>query len=147
MHRHELTDAQWKQIEPLIPSRPGPPTKRSDRDFVNAVLWRVTTGAPWRDVPDRYGPWKTVYNRFARWAARGVWEQIFKKLQLEVDEIGSLLDGTIVRAHQDASGGKGGADAMLWAVLEEVFQPSSTPSSTRRAGRSTSRSRKGSGTR
>ena len=78
---------------------------------------------------------------------KGHWATIFKELQLEVDETGSIVDGSVVRAHQDASGGKGGSNAMLWAVLEEVFRPSSTPSSTRKAARSTSRSRRGSGTR
>lgn len=138
MRRHELSDAEWEQLQSFIPARPGPPTKRGDRAFVNAVLWRVRTGAPWRDLPERFGPWKTIYNRFARWAVRGVWEQVFKQLQLEVDDVASLMDGTVIRAHQDASGGKGGADAMLWAALEEVFLPSSTPSQTRRASRSTS---------
>ncbi|NNB83993.1 IS5 family transposase [Corallococcus exiguus] len=136
MHRHELTDEQWKQLEPLIPARRGPRTKKGDRQFVNAVLWRVKTGAPWRDLPERYGPWKTVYNRFGRWATRGVWEGLFKSLQLQVDDVGSLLDATIIRAHQDAAGAKGGADAMLWAVLEEAFLPRSTPCAPPRANRS-----------
>jgi phage/plasmid primase-like uncharacterized protein len=68
-----------------------------------------------------------VYNRFSRWAARGRWEEIFKALQLEVDETSCIADGSVVRAHQDASGGKGGSSAMLWAALEEVFQLNSTP--------------------
>lgn len=96
----------------------------------------MKTGAPWRDLPERYGSWKTVYNRFGRWAARGVWEGLFKKLQLEVDDVGSLMDATVIRAHQDASGAKGGSDAMLWAVLEEAFLPSSTPSAPPRASHS-----------
>ncbi|WP_375743983.1 hypothetical protein NR800_02545 [Corallococcus interemptor] len=87
-------------------------------------------------LQERYGPWKTVYNRFGRWATRGVWEGLFKALQLQVDDVGSLLDATIIRAHQDASGAKGGADAMLWAVLEEAFLPRSTPSAPPRASRS-----------
>jgi transposase len=101
---------------------------------------------PWRDLPERFGPWKSVYNRFSNWAKKGHWATIFKELQLEVDEAGSIVDGSVVRAHQDASGGKGGSNAMLWAVLEEVFQRSSTLSSTPKAARSTSRSRRGSGT-
>ena len=108
MRRHELSDADWKRLEPLLPVRPGPRSKRGDRDFVNAVIWRVKTGVPWRDLPERFGAWKTVYNRFSRWAKRGVWERLFKELAIEVDEVGSLLDATIVRAHQDAAGGKGG---------------------------------------
>jgi transposase len=90
-------------------------------------------------LPERFGAWKTVYNRFARWAKRGKWERIFKALAIEVDETGSLLDATIVRAHQDAAGGKGGVDAIISAVLEEAFRPRSTRSRRRKAGRSTSR--------
>lgn len=139
MHRHELTDEQWRRIQPLLPTTPGPKAKLGDRVFLNAVIWRVSTGAPWRDLPERFGPWKTIFNRFSRWAARGVWERVFKKLQIETDEVGSLLDGTIVRAHQDAAGGKGGSNEMLWAVLQEVFPRGSMRSRPRRASRSTSR--------
>lgn len=138
MHRHELSDAQWAKIVGLLPITPGPRSKRGDRTFVNAVMWRLKTGAPWRDIPERYGSWKTTYNRFARWAKRGVWDQVFKELRIE-DDVGSLVDGSVVRAHQDASGGKGGPNAMLWAALEEVFRPKSTPSRRRKASRSTSR--------
>jgi len=117
-----------------------------DRLFIEAVIYRAKTGLPWRDLPERFGLWKSVYNRFSNWAKRGVWAAIFRELQVEVDETGSIVDGSVVRAHQDASGGKGGSNEMLWAALEEVFRPSSTPSSTRRRGPSTSRSRRGSGT-
>lgn len=140
MHRHALTDAQWKRLEPLLPRRPqGRKATLGDRLFVEAVLFRAKTGLPWRDLPERFGPWKSVYNRFANWAAKEHWSAIFRELQLEIDETGSILDGSVVRAHQDASGGKGGSNEMLWAALEEVFLPSSTPSSTRSRGRSTSR--------
>ena len=139
MHRHERTDAEWKRIGALLPVRTGPASKRGDRDFVNAVIWRTKTGVSWRDLPERFDSWKTVYNRFSRWAKAGVWERLFKELAIEVDETGSILDATIVRAHQDAAGGKGGSDAIIWAVLEEAFRPRSTRSPRRKAGRSTSR--------
>ncbi len=139
MHRHELRDKQWTKIEKLLPAQPGRRAKLGDRNFINAILWVMKTGAPWRDMPERFGNWKTVYNRFSNWAKRGLGVRIFKELQLRVDSIGSLLDASVVRAHQDAAGGKGGPDAMLWAVLAEVFRPSSTPSSTRKVNRSTSR--------
>ena len=126
--------------------RQGPPSKIGDRQFIDAVLYRARTGIPWRDLPERFGPWKSVYNRFANWARKGHWATIFKELQLEVDETGSIVDGSVVRAHQDASGGKGGSNAMLWAALEEVFQPNSTPSSTPKVARSTSRSPRAKGT-
>lgn len=74
----------------------------------------------WRDLPERFGHWKTVYHRFHRWAKTGRWEAIFKALRLDVDELGSLVDASVVRAHQDAAGGKGGAEEMLWGVLEEA---------------------------
>ena len=140
MHRHALTDAQWAHLERFLPRQEtGPKATRGDRLFVDAVLFRARTGVPWRDLPERFGPWKSVYNRFTNWAKKGHWATIFRELQLEVDETGSIVDGSVVRAHQDAAGGKGGSDAMLWAALEEVFRPSSTPSSTRKRGRSTSR--------
>ena len=139
MHRHELSDGEWKKLEPLLPRRPGPVSKLGDREFINAVVWRFRTGTPWRDLHPRFGPWKTIYNRFSRWAKRGVWQDIFKALQIEVDDVGSLLDATVVRAHQDAAGGKGGSDAMIWAVLEEVFLPKSTQSRRRKGSHSTSR--------
>jgi len=148
MHRHALTDAQWRQLQRVLPrQRAGPEAIRGDRLFVEAVLYRAKTGCPWRDLPERFGPWKSVYNRFNNWARQGHWATIFRELQYEVDETGSIVDGSVVRAHQDASGGKGGSNEMLWAVLEEVFQPNSTPSSTPRAVRSTSRSRRGNATR
>jgi transposase len=147
MHRHALTDEQWHRLQVILPKqKAGPEATRGDRLFIEAVLFRAKTGLPWRDLPERFGPWKSVYNRFSNWAKKGHWATIFKELQLEVDETGSIVDGSVVRAHQDASGGKGGSDAMLWAVLEEVFQQSSTPLSIPKAVRSTSRSRRGSGT-
>jgi len=147
MRRHALTDEQWARLEPILPKpKRGPQAIRGDRLFIEAVLYRAKTGVPWRDLPERFGPWKSVYNRFSNWAKEGHWERIFRQLQYEVDEVGSIVDGSVVRAHQDASGGKGGSNAMLWDVLEEVFQPSSTPSSTPKAARSTSRSRRGKGT-
>ncbi len=141
MRRHELTDSEWNRIERLLGRRTGPPSKRGDRDFINAVVWKVKTGVQWRDLHERFGNWKTVYNRFYRWAHAGRWETIFNELRLEVDpdELGSLVDASVVRAHQDAAGGKGGSNEMLWGVLEEVFQRKFTLSQRRAVSRSTSR--------
>ena len=139
MHRHALTDEQWALVEKRLPTRrQGPASKLGDRLFVDAVIFRARTGVPWRDLPERFGPWKTVYNRFSNWAHRGLWKRLFKALQLEYDETATIIDGSVVRSHQDASGGKGGSKAMLWVVLEEDFLPKSTPSSTPRVGRSMS---------
>lgn len=140
MHRHALTDAQWGRLQPLLPVRAqGRKSTRGDRLFVDAVIFRARTGIQWRDLPERFGNWKSVYNRFRNWARKDVWAQVFRDLRIDVDDTASIVDGTSVRAHQDASGGKGGSNTMLWDALEEVFQPRSTRSSTRKGGRSTSR--------
>jgi transposase len=140
MHRHALTDGQWARLQPLLPSRPqGRKSTRGDRLFVDAVILRAKTGIQWRDLPERFGNWKTVYNRFRNWAQKDCWAQIFRELRIDIDDTASIADGSVVRAHQDASGGKGGSNRMLWDALVEVFQPRSTRSSMRKAGRSTSR--------
>ena len=64
--RHELPDAEWARLEPLLPPR------KDDRRILNGILWKLATGAPWRDLPERYGPWQTVYTRFWRWSRGGV---------------------------------------------------------------------------
>src|SRR6476469_786979 len=130
MHRHALTDAQWARLQPLLPRRAqGRKSALGDRLFVDAVIFRARTGIQWRDLPER----------FRNWAAKDVWQQVFRELQIDVDETASIVDGTTIRAHQDAAGGKGGSNRMLWDALEEVFRPKSTRSSTRKGGRSTSR--------
>lgn len=145
-HRHALTDAQWDLLSVVLPRRRGPAPTLGDRLFIDAVLYRLKTGVPWRDLPKRFGPWKTVYNRFSLWSRRRHWEAIFKHLQIEFDEEGVLLDASVVRAHQDASGGKGGSSATLWAVHVVDSPRKSTRSSIPSGGRSTSRSRPGSST-
>src|SRR5262249_51650590 len=140
MHRHALTDEQWKRLQEVLPkSRTGPKSKLGDRQFVDAVLYRAKTGVAWRDLPERFGPWHSVYNRFSNWTKRGLWTRVLKALQLRVDKSGCIVDASIIRAHQDASGGKGGSNEMLWAAVEEVFRRSSMLSSTAKGGRSTSR--------
>jgi transposase len=140
MQRHALTDEQWARLRPLLPRRPqGRKATHGDRLFVDAVIFRAKTGVPWRDLPERFGHWKSVYNRFRNWAQKDCWAQIFRELRIDVDETASIADGSVVRAHQDASGGKGGSNRMLWNALVEVFQPRSTRSSTRKADHSTLR--------
>src|ERR687894_374036 len=83
MRRHELTDEEWATLEPLLPpSRPatGRPNK-NHRTILNGILWILRTGAPWRDLPERYGSWRTVYSRFRRWQQAGVWDRVLRALQ------------------------------------------------------------------
>ena len=72
-----------------------------DRLFVDAVIFRARTGIQWRDLPERFGNWKSIYNRFRNWAAKDVGVQVFRELQIDVDETASIADGTVIRAHQD----------------------------------------------
>jgi transposase len=117
MHRHALSDDQWLKLRKVLPQRKRGPAPKDERLFVDAVIYRARTGIPWRDLPERFGPWKTVYNKFSRWAANGAWERIYKALRVRVDKTGSIVDGSVIRAHQDAAGEKGGPITTHWVVL------------------------------
>ncbi|HML92979.1 IS5 family transposase [Methyloceanibacter sp.] len=108
--RYELSDAQWRRIEHLLPGKPGDPGRRGrdNRLFVNGVLWVLRSGARWSDLPERYGKWKSVHKRFTRWAQAGVWERVFESLTGDPDNQYLMLDTTLIRAHQQAATGKGG---------------------------------------
>lgn len=110
MDRCVLTDEQWERIAPLLPGKAGDPgrSSRDNRLFLEAVLWRVRTGAPWRDLPERFGHWSSVWKRFRRWAKKGVLEQIFNELSSDPDFEYTLIDGTIVKVHRHGPGAKGG---------------------------------------
>ena len=81
--RYELSDEQWQRIELLLPGREGCPGGRAEdnRLFVNAIVWMARTGAPWRDLPERFGHWNSVFQRFNRWAKSGVWQKVFEMLR------------------------------------------------------------------
>ena len=105
-----LSDRQWERISGLIIGRPDQrgSTGRNNRMFVEGVLWIVRTGAPWRDLPATFGEWNSVFRRFSRWSRKGVWHRIFAALSDDPDFEYLIIDSTIVRAHQHASGAKGG---------------------------------------
>ena len=109
MRRHEIADDQWNRIKDLLPGKDGDPgvTAQDNRLFLNAVLWIGRTGAPWPDLPERFGKYNSVWRRFDRWAKKGVWERVFRALQ-DPDLEWLLLDSTIARAHQHAAGAKKG---------------------------------------
>jgi transposase len=110
LNRCLLTDAQWERVAPLLPGKPGDPGRSAadNRLFLEAVLWIVRVGAPWRDLPDAFGHWNTAFRRFRRWAAKGVFERLFQVLSGDPDFEYALIDGTIVRVHQHGTGAKGG---------------------------------------
>jgi transposase len=108
LRRHEICDDHWDVIKDLLPGKEGDPgvTAQDNRLFVNAVLWIAKTGAPWRDLPNRFGRWNSVFQRFNRWCKAGVWQTILEQLQDPDLEV-LLLDSTIIRAHQHAAGAEG----------------------------------------
>jgi transposase len=108
--RFELSDEVWDQIAPQLPAERGRKARpcRNNRRMVNAMLWILRTGAPWRDLRSHYPPWKSVYTRFSRWSSQGIWQQVLGKLTQQADMEGFLIDGTVVRAHQDAYGARKG---------------------------------------
>jgi putative transposase len=112
--RSWITDAQWARVQAILSGWPrrGRPGK-DDRRFFEAVVWWRRTGVPWRDLPDEFGPWKTVFNRFDRWSKSGRWHELFVALQTDIDAEWQSIDSTINRAHQHATGGKGGPPCMV----------------------------------
>jgi transposase len=119
MNRGDLSKRNWCKIRPILPAehsgQKGHPY-RGHRKVINGILWRLRTGAPWRDIPKRYGPWQTCYDRFVRFRKNGLWQTILELLQAEADSRGQLdwqtgcADGSVIRAHQHAAGASEGLE-------------------------------------
>ena len=104
--RKMLRDDQWEKIEALLPGKVGDPGRsgENNRQFVEAVLWIVRTSSPWRDLPAELGNWHTTYTRFKRWSEAGVWQELVEAVSGDRDMEALMIDSTVVRAHQHASG-------------------------------------------
>lgn len=140
--RGELTDKAWSQIEPLLPVSGRGGQWRNHRQVLNGILWKLRTGAPWRDLPERWGPWKTAHERLRKWTMDGTWERLLAHVVAKDDATGGVewvisVDSTVVRAHQHAAGArkKGVAQrrwklwqwrAKGWDVPAADWAPSST---------------------
>jgi transposase len=110
LKRWVLKDEQWERVASLLPGKAGDPGRSGadNRLFLEAVLWMVRTGAPWRDLPEMFGNWNSVFRRFRRWAQTNVLEHVFHALSGDPDFEYALIDGTIIRVHQHGTGAKGG---------------------------------------
>jgi len=117
MARYDLSEEEWRVVDPLLPAVGKGKPRQDDRRIVNGIFYVLRTGSPWRDLPERYGPYTTVYNRFNRWAKKGVWLRMFEALAKRSPQSLQLIDSSIVRAHQHAAGGKKGARITPLAVL------------------------------
>src|SRR5580704_9166795 len=145
MRRHELSDEEWKRLEPLLPAEKGrvgrPVVRLTNRIFMNAIFYVAKTGMPWRDLPERFGPWKTVHDRFTQWNRRGVLQNVLAEFAKDADHESNMADGSYVKAHQHSAGAKGGPKVSVLDALAEVLPAKSTLSWTLSVSRSTSTSR------
>ena len=98
--RYELSDYEWTAIKPMLPNKPRGVRRVNDRRVLNGIFWVLRSGAPWRDLPETYGPRTTCYNRFVRWRRAGVWDQIMDALAAGHDAAVQMIDTSVVRVHQ-----------------------------------------------
>jgi transposase len=98
--RYELSDYEWIAIKLMLPNKPRGVPRVNDRRVLNGIFWVLHSGAPWRDLPEGYGPPTTCYNRFVRWRRAGVWDRIMEALAASQDTAVQMIDTFIVRVHQ-----------------------------------------------
>jgi transposase len=122
MSRYDLTDFEWRVIAPLLPNKPRGVPRVDDRRVLNGIFWVLRSGAPWRDLPERYGPRTTCYNRFVRWRKAGVWDRL-------MDAVSAAHDGQAATA-------KKGVQILVSVEAEAASRRKSTSSSTPRGSRS-----------
>ena len=138
MGRYELSDFEWTAIEPHLPNKSRGVPRVDDRRVLNGIFWVLRSGAPWADVPARYGPPTTIYNRFNRWRKAGVWDRLMDAITKAYDGDFQMIDTSVVRVHQQGATGKRGVEIVVSVAREAVSPRKSTPSSMRRGARSSS---------
>jgi transposase len=136
MSRYDLTDFEWRMIEPLLPNEPRGVPRVDDRRVLNSIFWVLRSGAPWRDLPECYGPRTTCYNRFVRWRKAGVWDRMMDAITAAHDGDIQMIDSTSIRAHQQAATAKRGIEIIVSVDHEADSRPKSTRSSMRKVSRS-----------
>ncbi len=106
LRRYELTDIEWKAIEPHLPNKPRGVPRVDDRRVLNGIFWVLRSGAPRSEMPERYGPRTTVYNRFNRWRKAGVWDRLMDAIVKAHDGDVQMIDTSVVRVHQQGATAK-----------------------------------------
>jgi transposase len=134
--RYDLTDFEWSVIEPILPMDRRGPKPRNNRRVLNGIFWVLRTGAPWRDLPERYGPYTSAYNRFNRWRKAGIWDHLMDAVVKAYDGNVQMIDSSIVRVHQHASGAKKRVEIVAWAEAGVASPRKSMRGSTPKAARS-----------
>ena len=118
MARFDLSDFEWSIIEPLLPNKSRGVPRVNDRRVLNGIFWRLRTGAPWADIPERYGPYTTCYNRFVRWRKAGVWDRLMDAISEGYDGHIQMIDSSSIRVHQHGANGKKKGIPVVWDVHE-----------------------------
>jgi len=136
--RYDLTEFEWSVIEPVLPKDRRGRKPRNNRRVLNGIFWVLRTGAPWRDLPERYGPYMSAYNRFNRWRKAGIWDRLMDAVVNAQEGKVQMIDSSIVRVHQHASGAKKTVEIVVWGEVEEASARRSTLGSMRKAVRSKS---------
>ncbi|GLQ78000.1 hypothetical protein GCM10007881_15160 [Mesorhizobium huakuii] len=136
MSRYDLTDFEWRVIEPLLPNKSRGVPRVDDRRVLNGIFWVLRSGAPWRDLPERYGPRTTCYNRFVRWRKAGVWDRLMDAISAAHDGAIQMIDSTSIRAHQQAATVKKRGQIIVSVDRAVGSRRRSTSSSTRKGSRS-----------
>ena len=114
-NRHDLTDAQWEILEPIILITLGTwggSNANDNRIFINGCFWILRTGAPWRDLPPQYGKFGSVHKRFKRWCDNGIWERILEAVIDDPDFEWLMIDASHCKVHPHAAGAIGGNQDM-----------------------------------
>jgi len=119
MARYDLTDFEWKAIQPLLPNKPRGVARVDDRRVLNGIFWVLRSGSPWADLPERYGPPSTIYNRFNRWRKAGVWDRLMDAIITAHDGKVQMIDSTSVRVHQQAAAQKNRLEALVSVEVVE----------------------------
>jgi len=132
--RYELADHEWVAIKPMLPNKPRGVPRVNDRRVLNGIFWVLRSGAPWRDLPEAFGPYTTCYNRFVRWRRAGVWSRIIDALAAAHDAAVQMIDTSIVRVHQHGASitrnqrqsmgrSRGGLTSKIHAVVDSNGLP------------------------
>ena len=117
MARFDLSDFEWSVIQPLLPNKPRGVPRVDDRRVLNGIFWRLRTGAPWADIPGRYGPHTTCVNRFNRWRKAGHWARILEAVSVAYDGDIQMIDSSSIRVHEHAANAqKETTDPVAWVA-------------------------------
>lgn len=126
MARFDLSDFEWSIIQPLLPTKVRGVARVDDRRVINGILWRLRTGAPWADIPERYGAHMTCYNRFVRWRKAGVWDRILHAVSEAYAGDIQMIDSSSIRVHQHGANGKKGGDLVALSAFASKRLPGNT---------------------